>query len=417
MESSIKLFPHQEKALTKLKSGSILVGGVGSGKSFTSLFFYLKNYSNIPVCIITTAKKRNDGDWQRDCELLGIENYVVDSWNNIKKYTGAIGFFIFDEQKVRGSGTWSKSFIKISKKNPWIMLSATPGDNWLSYIPVFIANGWYKNRTEFINRHVEYNQFVSFPQVKRYHDTGHLQMLRNRILVDMPFDRHTVRHRIDIKAKFDEELYSMVNTDRWNPFTDKPIRNASEFTQVCRRIVNTSENRIFKARWMIDAHDRIIIFYNYNYELDLLIEMCTELGRTIFQYNSKIHDPVPEEDEWVYIVQYTAASEGWNCITTDVILFYSLNYAWWMMEQSEGRIDRLNTPYTDLYYLYFSSGSEIDESVNKAIKQKKEFNESAWTKKKGLDFRHVDGEGFQEEVQRAIAEDISGRNHYSLRPK
>ena len=371
----------------------------------------------MPVYIVTTAKKRNDGDWQNDCELLGISDYHVDSWNNIQKIVDERGFFIFDEQKVRGSGQWSKSFIKIAKTNPWIMLSATPGDNWLSYIPVFLANGWYRNRTEFINRHVEYNQFVSFPQVKRYHETEHLEVLRRRVLVKMPFERHTERHRLRITAKFDAELYSRVEVDRWNPYTDKPIRNASEFTQVCRRVVNTSENRQQKARWMIDAHERIIIFYNYNYELDLLIEMCTELGRTIFQYNSKVHDPVPEVDEWVYIVQYTAASEGWNCTTTDTILFYSLNYAWWMMEQSEGRIDRLNTPYNDLYYLYFSSESEIDQSVNKAIKQKKAFNESAWTKKKGLDFRHVEGDSFQEEVNRSIGEDVSGSDYHSPKPK
>ena len=247
-----KLYPHQEDALAKLTSGKILYGGVGSGKSLTSLYFYIKYFSERPLYIITTAKKRDSNDWQEDMIDLGLEG-VVDSWNNIKKYLDIDNaFFIFDEQRVVGYSTWGRSFIKIAKKNKWILLSATPGDTWMDYIPVFVANGWYKHKTDFCDQHVEYDQYSSYPKIKKIHNEDKLIYKRNAILVHMPMKRQTIRHRQLIYSSFDEELYSKVMKDRWNVFEEKPIENASELLQCVRRIVATDEDRIFNAKVLID---------------------------------------------------------------------------------------------------------------------------------------------------------------------
>lgn len=381
--SKIQLYPHQERALRALKVGSILNGGVGSGKTLTSLIFYKENFKDKKLYVITTAKKRDSGDWEEDAKLAGVTIEKVDSWNSITNYLWLEdSFVIFDEQRAIGYSTWGKSFIKIAKKNKWILLTATPGDNWMDYISVFVANGFYRNKTDFVDQHIEYDPWVKFPKVKKVHNEGKLLRNRRQILIPMKFNRKTKRIKQPIESKYDEKLYSKVLNDRWNIFEDKPIENVSELMQCLRKTVYTHEDRILNAKIIIDINDKIIVFYNYNYERDILYSIAYELGRECKEWSGHAHDEIPDTDEWLYLVQYTSGAEGWNCVSTNVIMFYSLNYSYRVMEQAEGRIDRLNTPYKELEYYYLQSKKGIDKDVAKAIEKKKIFNQSAWARRK-----------------------------------
>lgn len=375
---TIELYDYQRRAVDSMHNGSVLCGKVGSGKSLTGLFYYMENHIDKPLYIITVAKKRNDREWHRDFEALGITG-VVDSWNNINKYSDVKdAFFIFDEQRAIGYGTWGTAFISIARKNKWIMLTATPGDVWMDWMCIFIANNFYRNKTDFVEQHVEYNPYSKFPQIKRYHKTDKLERYRRYLAVPMEDFRTTKVHRQFINAQYDKELYESVKKTRFNPYTDEPIQNASEFTQVLRRIVNTSDRRRENVKQQIMTRDRIIVFYNYTYELDILKEICQELNRAFYQWNGQKHEPIPDSDSWVYLVQYTAGAEGWNCVTTDTILFYSLNYSYRIMEQSEGRINRVNTSFKDLFYIYLKSPASIDDAIARSISSKKKFNERNW---------------------------------------
>jgi len=384
MESnSISLFPWQEKAVNRLRPGNILCGGVGSGKTFTSLVYFQRNFADRNLVVITTAKKRDTGDWQRDTSKLGIRNVEVDSWNNLKKYSDISGaFFIFDEQRVVGYGSWAKNFIKISKSNKWILLSATPGDTWLNYIPVFIANGWYKNKTAFMERHVEYDRFAKFPKVKKFHNTGVLKSYRDRILVPMPHQKKTYRMRIREKTSYNKELYSILNK-RINPYSNEPIENPSEFTQTARRIVSTSQDRIDTFRSLVMKINRVVVFYNYNYELDVILNVLANSGKPYSQWNGTSHEEIPEGNSWVYVVQYTAGAEAWECTYANSMIFYSPNYSYKIVEQAEGRIDRMNNRFLLLFYYYLYSDAPIDKAVLESLNNKKKFNESAWAKEVG----------------------------------
>lgn len=374
----IELYPYQRKAVDRLHNGSVLCGKVGSGKSLTGLFYYMENHIDKHLYIITVAKKRNDREWHRDFEALGIDG-VVDSWNNIEKYTDVKdAFFIFDEQRAIGYGKWGMAFIHIARKNNWIMLTATPGDVWMDWMCIFIANNFYRNKTDFVDQHVEYNPYSKFPQIRRYHKTDKLERFRKYLAVPMQDFRTTNLHRKYINADFDKDLYQTVVKTRFNPYTEEPIMNASEFTQVLRRIINTSERRRIHAKQEIMTRDKVIIFYNYTYELDILKEICQELDRAYYQWNGQKHEAIPDAETWVYLVQYTAGAEGWNCITTDTILFYSLNYSYRIMEQSEGRINRVNTSFENLYYVYLKSPASIDDAIERSIRSKKKFNERNW---------------------------------------
>jgi NAD-dependent DNA ligase (contains BRCT domain type II) len=374
----IELYPYQRKAVDRLHNGSVLCGKVGSGKSLTGLFYYMENHIDKPLYIITVAKKRNDREWHRDFEALGIDG-VVDSWNNIEKYTDVKdAFFIFDEQRAIGYGKWGMAFIHIARKNNWIMLTATPGDVWMDWMCIFIANNFYRNKTDFVDQHVEYNPYSKFPQIRRYHKTDKLERFRKYLAVPMQDFRTTKLNRKYINADFDKDLYQTVVKTRFNPYTEEPIMNASEFTQVLRRIINTSDRRRIHAKQEIMTRDKVIVFYNYTYELDILKEICQELDRAYYQWNGQKHEAIPDAETWVYLVQYTAGAEGWNCITTDTILFYSLNYSYRIMEQSEGRINRVNTSFENLYYVYLKSPASIDDAIERSIRSKKKFNERNW---------------------------------------
>lgn len=391
-------------AVKRMKNGCILNGGVGSGKSRTSLFYYFKEQGGLiedgkykpmkkpkDLYIITTARKRDTLEWEGelmpflispDPKLSQYKNKVViDSWNNIKKYKDVYGaFFIFDEQRVVGSGTWVKAFLNIARKNKWILLSATPGDTWSDYIPVFVANGFYKNKTEFSREHIVYSRFTKYPKVDRYINTGRLIRHRNDILVDMEFERPTISHHEDIFVKYDVMKYKEVSKNRWNPYTDEPIANAAELCYIWRRIVNSDESRQVALLELAEEHPKMIVFYNYDYELDILKGLYYGKKVKVAEWNGHRHEPVPDCKQWIYLVQYTAGAEGWNCIKTDTIVFYSQNYSYKIMQQSAGRIDRLNTPFQNLYYFHLKSRSGIDLAISRALSQKKKFNESAYVK-------------------------------------
>ena len=379
--TNIKLKPHQVSALHKLKCGAILVGGVGSGKTYTSLFFYKNNYRNLKLYVITEAIKRDKKDWEIESKNIDINEIVVDSWQNIKKYKDVKqAFFIFDEQKVSGYGIWSKNFIKIARNNKWILLSATPGDNWLDYAPIYIANGFYRNITHFRREHVEYDPFVRYPKVKKIHNVEKLERLRSYIIVTMPLERHTNRYIIEVKHDYDKNLYSLVFNDRWNYIENRPIKTPVEFCLLQRFILNNHFKKWY-VKWIISLHQEIIVFYNYDYELESLIDICNDLDRKYYQRNGHRHDDIPDSN-YVYLVHYKSGAESWNCITTNVILYYSLSYSYKTMEQTRGRIDRLNTPFKDLYYYHIISDSKIDKKITKCINEKKLFNERMFYEKR-----------------------------------
>lgn len=398
----IELRPYQLEAVKRMRNGCILCGGVGSGKSRTALaYYFIENGGDInpekyipmknpkDLYIITTARKRDTLEWEGEFGPFLIStnedtNYydnkvVIDSWNNIKKYIDVTdAFFIFDEQRVVGSGAWVKSFLKITKHNNWILLSATPGDSWQDYIPVFVANGFYKNRTEFIREHVVYSRFTKYPKIDRYLNTGRLIRLRNRILVDMDFKRQTIPHHEDVYCSYDILTYKSIGKDRWNPYKNEPIVNASELCYTWRKLVNSDESRQTALLDICADHPRVIVFYNFDYELDILkslVYINDGDAMDVAEWNGHKHQEIPKTDKWVYLCQYTAGCEGWNCIRTDTIVFYSQNYSYKVLEQARGRIDRMNTPYINLYYYHLKSRSSIDLAISRALKNKKNFNE------------------------------------------
>ena len=379
---AVELYEHQKQALPKMKNGCILCGGVGSGKSRTALAYYEKCESGKDLYIITTARKRDTMEWELEYAPFSFSDVVikVDSWNNIGKYASVCNaFFIFDEQRVVGKGAWVKAFLQIAKKNHWILLSATPGDTWTDYIPVFVANGFYKNRTEFIRRHVVYSRFAKFPKVDHYVENGRLIKLRQEILVNMKFDRETVQHHETVISPFDRELYKNTTKTRWDPYKDEPVKDMGGLCYILRKIVNADPERVKITEKLIKQHPRVIIFYNFDYELELLRRLGKDMGVTVAEWNGHKHQPVPEKGNWIYLVQYTAGAEGWNCTSTNAIIFYSQNYSYKIMVQAAGRIDRLNTPFSDLYYYHVRSNSSIDAAIHQALSKKKNFNERGFS--------------------------------------
>jgi hypothetical protein len=380
----LELYPHQQDALERLHNGAILWGGVGTGKSITAVAYYMKQEAPKDVYVITTAKKRDCLDWDKEFAKVGVGRYAgasvaglltVDSWNNISRYREVTNaFFIFDEQRVVGSGVWVKDFLEITKHNTWILLSATPGDTWLDYIPVFLANGYYRTRSQFKQEHVVYKPFSRFPKVDRYLGVGRLVRLRNEVLVEMPYMRRTVHKSEDVIVGYDKETFDKVVSKRWNVYQNRPLKDVVELILVMRRVVNSDGSRITALCKLMQTHPKLIVFYNYDFELEALRSLASSI--TLREYNGHRHDDIPDTDSWLYLVQYAAGSEGWNCTSTDAMVFYSMPFSYKQWHQAHGRIDRLNTPFTELYYYTLRSDSKIDQAIAACLKRKRNFNES-----------------------------------------
>jgi hypothetical protein len=383
------LAPHQEDALSRMHNGCVLWGDVGTGKSRVAAAYYNDNESPKDVYVITTAKKRDTLDWEVEFARFGVgtEDSVagmltIDSWNNLHKYAEVKGaFFILDEQRLVGAGSWTKSFLKLAKSNTWILLSGTPGDTWMDYIPVFVANGFYKNRTAFKDEHIVWKPFSKFPKVDRYIGTRKLLENRKAVLVEMPYDRETNREVHYVDMEFDCELFDKVWKRRWNVYEHRPLRDSSERYRIARKVVNSDPSRVRKIRELLREHPRLIVFYNFDYELELLRELKDEVD--IAEWNGHNHDPVPNSERWVYLVNFMGGSEGWNCTTTDSMVLYSLPYSYKMWHQAFGRIDRMNTKYEILNYFVFHSSSLIDKLLTHSLKRKQDFHEDGrdWPKK------------------------------------
>lgn len=382
-----ELYDHQKKALPNIHNGCILNGGVGSGKSRTSLAYYdLRVGRGTPLYIITTAKKRDSLEWEEELLIFvgKMPEYKIDSWNNIKKYALVENaFFIFDEDRVTGKGAWVKAFLKIAKHNKWIILSATPGDTWEDYIPVFIANGYFRNRTEFCQNHVIWNRYTTFPKIDGYVHTGYLNGLRRKILVNMDFERETIQHHEDIYCSYALKDYKRIIKDRWDIYKEEPFQNAGAMCYCLRKLVNSDPERIGKVREIVERKNKVVIFYNYDYELEILKnEFGGREDISVAEWNGHKHQEIPIGDpKWVYLVQYNSGSEGWNCILTDTIIFFSQTYSYKQLKQACGRIDRLNTPFTDLYFYHLKSHSAIDLAISRALHDKKNFNEKAFVER------------------------------------
>ena len=386
----MELLPHQLEAVENLGNGKILWGGVGSGKSATVLEYYMRNEKGRDIYVITTAKKRDSLDWEGEAARHGISTdrdatccgtITIDSWNNIVKYIDVKdAFFIFDEQRLVGTGVWVGAFKKIAKKNRWVMLTATPGDTWMDYVPVFIANGLYKNATQFKIEHVVYAPFSKYPKIVRYTNVDILEKYRNMLLVEMPYIKHTNRIVIDLPVAHDEVLFRKVYKERWNIYENQPIQDVAELFRVMRKVVNSDASRLHAVKTLLEEHDRIIVFYNFDYELEILRTLKQQSSVQVAEWNGHKHQPIPNSERWVYLVQYVAGAEGWNCTETDTVIFYSLTYSYKNFMQAQGRIDRLNTKFIDLYYYILVSNSMIDKAVRNSLRGKKLFNETAFAK-------------------------------------
>lgn len=407
------LYEHQKQAVRDLRPGSILCGGVGTGKSRTAIAFYLlricgATYSedhnlikdtakrHIPLYIITTARKRDTFEWAAECATFGLSSeirdskdrdVVIDSWNNIKKYVDVTdAFFIFDEQRVVGKGAWVKSFLKIAKHNKWILLTATPGDTWMDYVPVFIANGYFKNRTQFIRRHVVYAPMTKFPVISRYLHEDELNELRRRVLVEMDYKNKAEQNDIWRYTLYNKVLYDEVCSDRWDILKNEPIQNLGRYCYLQRYICNHDPDRLSELMMIRESFDKLIVFYNFDYELEILRAYCESEKIPHAEWNGHRHEDIPDTNEWIFLVQYSAGAEGWNCISTNCIVFYSLTYSYKTLHQARGRIDRMNTPFSSLYYFYLTTRSPIDRRIKSVLQSKKNFNEREFALDLGFSF-------------------------------
>ena len=188
-----------------------------------------------------------------------------------------------------------------------------------------------------------------------------------------------IKHE-DLYAQYDVSQYREILRNRWDVWKNEPIENAGGLCYALRKCVNLDESRQRLVLELAEKHPKIILFYSFDYELEVLKDLGWSPETKLAEWNGHKHEPIPAGERWVYLVNYSAGAEGWNCTQTDTILFYSQHYSYKVMVQASGRIDRLNTPYHDLYYYHLKSRSGIDIAIGRALQEKKTFNENRFVK-------------------------------------
>lgn len=403
----VNLRQFQHECVQALRSGKVLAAGVGAGKSIMALYWYVTKCCTVrtshnangelfqimpgspDLVIITTAKKRDNHEWDdelyryalhqgENSKKMGRVHVTIDSWNNITKYVDTSAVFIFDEQRAIGSGAWSKAFVRIARRNPWVMLSATPADTWSDWCPIFVADGFYRNRTEFFRRHAVYSRYTKYPRIDRWIDEDYLNRCRDRVLVTCEVPRETERVVHQLTCAYDKETVRKAMKTRWNPETEEPFLNATELCFYLRRVIDTDPTRLSYAAHVVRDHRKVIIFYTLRAELEQILKLEEVTGVPVYQYNGGRHDDLPQGNSWVYAVQFQAGSEGWNCTSCNTVLYWSLPYSYKQAEQAAGRIDRLDTSYKTLNYYIMRSFAPLDLGIIRALRNKENFNASGF---------------------------------------
>ena len=216
------------------------------------------------------------------------------------------------------------------------------------------------------------------------YDVHRLESGRNLIIggVKIDYEKPTERHFEVMLASYDREAYRKLMRERWNVYEGKPVESVSELCYLLQRVVNSDPTRIESTIEVSEKNPKLVIFYSYDYELDILRNAAWPEGTVVKEWNGHKHEEIPDSERWVYLVNYKGGSEGWNCTETNTMLFYSQSYSYKATEQAMGRIDRRNTPYRDLYYYSFRSYAPIDIAISRALKRKKNFNESRFVSSK-----------------------------------
>ncbi|MBL0992197.1 MAG: DEAD/DEAH box helicase [Escherichia coli] len=415
----MKLFDYQKEAIENFESKPLNLSDVGTGKSYMSIGSYVKSECS-KLLIICLAPKVNDfvedseifnlnvtalnKGTKKNKELLSESNLVAisfeSSWRltELNKWVDKDTFIIIDEShKVSVSKSKVTKFVMgLSKRAKYNYLcTATPVsngklENW--YPQLFISNVFRKPKKEF-------EQLFVIKQMRQMGSMRFMQITgyRNEHLLEQMIDEASVKYKRDKGYLPEDYVYKTKKPAMYNKLKksrlykdDNDLRveldNSSKLfnslRQVSHGFLNGISKQVSKEPFerldaILETHnnERVVIFYNYKWEAEMLKQLLDKLKRPYGEYNGSVKDlkPFKNNDNGVVLAQYKSASTGINdFVISNVMVFNSMPLSSTEYLQAKGRTDRHGQDKTPLYY-HIVPDTPIEKKIFSVVTNGKDF--------------------------------------------
>lgn len=181
----------------------------------------------------------------------------------------------------------------------------------------------------------------------------------------------------EVKTSKDYEQFmqdSIITIDGEELVGDTTLTKRLYSRQLCGQY-NIYKLQRFKEL-LQSTNDRLIVFYNFNAELQELKKICKDLDKPTSEVNGHCKDltAYETEDNSVTLIQYQAGAMGLNLQQANKIIYFTLTDKSELFEQSKKRIHRIGQDKPCFYYILICKGS-VEEVVLDTLKMRKDFTD------------------------------------------
>ena len=413
----MKLFDYQEKALalTSDKDNSAFYYDMGLGKTFIGserlrLYgervniivcqkskikdwceHFKEHYTDYAVFDLTNKKDMQGFMIYPIYKCIGIINYELayrrEELRKLKDFT-----MMLDESSMIKNETAKRTkFILSLKPSHTILLSGTPTDGKYEFLYSQLRLlGWKITKTAYYNRYIktELRSYggPTFRVVTGYKNVSELKAKLKEYGAVFAKAEEVIKLP---EKKFIKE-YSTVSSDykkfmkdRIIKIDDKELTGDSTLSKrlYARMLCSAySKDKISRLIDLVNStSDRVIIFYNFNTELEALKKAVSD--RPISIVNGQVKDLKAYEnnDNSVTLIQYQAGAMGLNFQKANRIIYFSLPERSELFEQSKARICRIGQE-KQCYYHIMMCRKSVEEKIYECLLMRKDYTDELFRK-------------------------------------
>lgn len=223
------------------------------------------------------------------------------------------------------------------------------------------------------------NPYKNFERLKRKLADFGAVFMKTEEVMDLPEQNFIIKKSSKSKVYTKFMKKSIVEFDGVTLVGDTRLTKRLYSRQLCGMY---NEERYSMIKELLEStNDRMVIFYNFNAELEQLKVICEELDKPISQVNGSVKDLDNFEniDNTVLLVQYQAGAMGLNLQKANKIIYFSLTESSDLFEQSKKRIHRIGTTQPCFYYILMCENS-VEEDIYKSLLLKQDYNDALFKK-------------------------------------